>query len=253
MPMKNTAIILAAGRGSRLKELSLEQPKPMTEVNNISIIKNLIRQLVANKIERIVVVVGYLADKLKSHILENFGAESEFIFIENEIFDKTNNIYSLYLAEKYMSEGFYLFEADVFCENKIVYEFLAKDENDIILIDKYTTAMNGTVVRFDENNHVLKMYLNKDQGENFDFSDAYKTLNFYKLSKNFVENYLLEKLRKHIAGENVHSYYEQIIKEAVDEGHDFYGLVTASHKWWEIDTIEDLEKAEKMFTKSFPS
>lgn len=250
MQLQNTAIILAAGRGSRLKELSLEQPKPMTEVNNISIIKNLIRQLVKNKIRRIVVVVGYLAAKLKSHILEEFKDASEFIFIENEIFDKTNNIYSLYLAEEYMHEGFYLFEADVFCENKIVDQFLAKTEHNIILIDKYTPAMNGTVVRFDNKNRVKKMYLNKDQGDNFDFSDAYKTLNFYKINKNFVENFLVDKLNQHIAGENVHSYYEQIIKDAVDEGHDFYGLVTASNKWWEIDTIEDLEKAEKMFSNS---
>ena len=50
MSIIDTAIILAAGRGSRLKELSLEQPKPMTEVNNTAIIDNLIRQLIDNKI-----------------------------------------------------------------------------------------------------------------------------------------------------------------------------------------------------------
>jgi choline kinase len=242
-----TAIILAAGRGSRLKELSLEQPKPMTEVNNVSIISNLIRQIIENDINKIVVVIGYLAGKLKEHILEKYDSQAEFVFIENKVFDKTNNIYSLYLAEQYMHEGFYLFEADVFCNNKIMQALCTSPYEDIILVDKYTSQMNGTVVRFDKNFMVSGMYLNKDQTGTFNYSDTYKTINFYKIGKEFLEDFFIKKLRAHIDGQDVNSYYEQIIKEAIDKGHKFHCLVTANHNWWEIDTIEDLEKAEFIF------
>lgn len=247
MSRTDIAIILAAGRGSRLKELSLEQPKPMTEVNSQSIISNLIRQIIQNDITKIVVVVGYLADKLQEHILERYSSQAEFIFVENKIFDKTNNIYSLYLAEKYMHDGFYLFEADVFCDDSILHGLFNNDNENIILVDKFTHEMNGTVVRFDEQGSVKGMFLNKDQSERFDHSDTFKTLNFYRIAGNFVENFFLKKLQSHINGQDVNSYYEQIIKEAIDTGHSFHCLVTANHNWWEIDTLEDLEKAETIF------
>lgn len=250
MSLINTAIILAAGRGSRLKELSLVQPKPMTQVNDTAIIGNLIGQLLQNKIENIVVVIGYQAEKLKSYILDNFGNQAGFVFVENKIFDKTNNIYSLYLAEEFMQEGFFLFEADVYCENSITSDLLGSGQENIILIDKFTQEMNGTVVELDSVSRVKKMFLNKDQGEAFDFSDKYKTLNFYKFNKNFVQDFLIGKLEAHIKGHDVNSYYEQIVKEAIDSGHDFYGLKTGGAKWWEIDTQEDLEKAERIFGRN---
>ena len=247
MNRADTAIILAAGRGSRLKELSLEQPKPMTEVNNVSIISNLINQIIQNGITNIVVVVGYLADKLKEHILEKFPTQANFIFVENKIFDKTNNIYSLFLAEQHMHKGFYLFEADVFCEDKIMESFFNNENSDIILVDKYTSEMNGTVIRFDKEYMVKGMYLNKDQDIGFNHLDTYKTINFYRIGSDFVKNFFLKKLQAHIKGEDVNSYYEQIIKEAIDKGYKFQCQVAASHNWWEIDTVEDLDKAESIF------
>lgn len=247
MSIIDTAIILAAGRGSRLKELSLEQPKPMTEVNNTAIIDNLIRQLIDNKMQKIVVVIGYFAEKLKAHILSGFKGQVEFVFIENEIYDKTNNIYSLYLANKYMDDGFYLFEADVFCEDTILADFLKSGQENVMLIDTFTQEMNGTVVRLTESSEVKGMYLNKDQDKDFDFSNTFKTINFYKISKDFVNQFFAQKLAAHINGEDVNSYYEQIIKEAVDGGYKFYGLKTKTNTWWEIDTHQDLEKAEELF------
>jgi len=247
MPKTDTAIILAAGRGSRLKELSLEQPKPMTEVNSVSIISNLIGQIINNGVTKIVVVIGYLADKLQQHILEKYKSRAEFIFVKNEIFDKTNNIYSLYLANEFMHDGFYLFEADVFCDDFIMESFFANENANIILVDKFTNEMNGTVVRFDDNYSVDGMYLNKDQLDDFDHSDTYKTLNFYRIGKEFIANFFLGKLQAHIDGQDVNSYYEQIVKEAIDTGQQFHCQVTATHNWWEIDTVEDLEKAETIF------
>ena len=243
----STAIILAAGRGSRLKELSLEQPKPMTRVNDTAIIENLIRQLLENNLKNIVVVVGYQADKLQQFILESFGDRAAFHFVNNDIFDKTNNIYSLYLAREFMRDGFYLFEADVFCEDNVLCALLKAKQENVILIDKFTSEMNGTVVALDSASGVSAMFLSRDQGDGFDVSDKYKTLNFYKFSAAFIRDFLERKLEAHIHGENVNSYYEQIVKEAVDSGYQFFGLKTAGAKWWEIDTIEDLEKAEEIF------
>lgn len=247
MKHSSTAIILAAGRGSRLKELSLAQPKPMTEVNKTSIISNLIRQLINLKVRHIVIVIGYLGSKLAEHILDKFSGQAEFVFVENPIFDKTNNIYSLYLAREYMAHGFFLLEADVYCDFEITSALINHQETDVILADSYTKGMNGTVIKVDQASFVTKMYLKKDQTVSFNFSDALKTLNFYKLSQRFVDTFLRERLERHIDGADVNSYYEQIVKEAIDSGYLFYGLKPPKGRWWEIDTLEDLEIAEKMF------
>ncbi len=249
MQHSDTAVILAAGRGSRLKELSLEQPKPMTMVNQTSIIHNLIRHLTENGFRRIVVVTGYFAKKLQQSILNVFEGQAEFIFVENKIFDSTNNIYSLWLAAEYLKEGFYLFEADVFCDALLIKKLKSYPAKDIILLGAYTEQMNGTVVDINRNGMIKNMYLKRHQTEPFDFNGKYKTINFYKLSADFVNTFFLKRLQEHIDREDVNSYYELIIKEAIDQRYPFFGLLAEESNWWEIDTLEDLEIAEGIFKK----
>ena len=244
---KKVGVILAAGRGSRLKELSLEQPKPMIEVNHVTIISNLVAHLISAGIDRIVITIGYKAEKLKNHLL-HFSDQVELIFIENPIYDKTNNIYTLWLAKEYLQEGFYLFEADVFLEESILMDFLKLKEDDCMLVDKFTPNMNGTVVDFDENKNVLGMYLKVNQTGDFTFENKFKTVNFYKISKKLTQSFFLEKLDYHIEHKDTGSYYELIIKEELEQGWSFFAYETGNRKWYEIDTQEDLDNAQKLFS-----
>jgi choline kinase len=240
------AVILAAGRGSRLKELSLEQPKPMIQVNNVTIISNLVQHLISSKVDTIVVIVGYMADRLKEH-LAPFNTKANLIFVENEIYDKTNNIYTLWLAKEYLRNGFFLFEADVFIEESIVKDFLNSQKADLMLVDKFRPDMNGTVVDFDANKKVQRMYLNRDQDGNFSFADKFKTVNFYKIGATLAQSFFLPRLEEHISRKDTGSYYEVIIKEAIESGYTFYAFETGERKWYEIDTRGDLEMAQRIF------
>jgi len=247
--LKN-GIILAAGRGERLGKYSAEQVKPLTEINNVAIMDNLINTLIKNQINNIIVVTGYLADDFENYLTQKFGNSINLIFIRNDIYDKTNNIYSLWLADKYLHEDFLLFEADVFFERGIIDMLIKEESENVILIDKFNSQMNGTVVKLDSKDMVKSMFLKKEQGEEFDYSDAYKTVNFYKISKEFADNYFCKELDKHIKEGNVNSYYELIIKEAIDQNTLFKGLKTGNKKWWEIDTPEDLRIAQSIFKDS---
>ncbi len=243
----NTAVILAAGRGSRLKELSLENPKPMTLLHHDTIIDNLVSLLIANHFERIVVVIGYMAEKMRSHLAVQFGMRSDLIFIENPVFDTTNNIYSLWLAREYLRDNFYLFEADVYCDHKVIARLTGHPAENIMLVDHHQPGMDGTVVTLHPDGQVHRMILKKDQGNGFDYRPTFKTINFYRLSGSLSRAYLLPKLDEHIQGKDVGSYYEQIIKESLDEGYIYSGLTPDGGLWWEIDTQEDLQKAREMF------
>ncbi len=253
MELIRTGIILAAGRGSRMKEMSLERPKPMTVVNHTTIIDNLIRQLIETGLKRIVVVVGYMAEKLVGHLEEAFNGRVELSFVHNTIYDRTNNIYSLWLAKPYLENGFYLFEADVFCDDRMIEQFIRHAAENIILVGPYQRNMEGTVVELDSDGKVRNMYLKKDQNVTFDYSDKYKTINFYRIDKRIASKFFIHKLEEHIRNEDVNSYYERIIKEAVEKGYRFEGLVIEDEKWWEIDNHDDLEIAQTMFGKKHSS
>ena len=155
----------------------------------------------------------------------------------------------MWLAEEYLKNGFFLFEADVFFEDKVLELLLEHNAEDIILIDQFKQEMEGTVVDLDKQSIIKNMYLKRHQVENFVFESKFKTINFYKISQNFVDSFFMSKLRAHINKKDVNSYYELIIKEAIDEGFKFYGLTTVGLKWWEVDTYEDLVRAEEIFAR----
>ena len=242
----STGVILAAGRGSRLKELSLTQPKPMIVVNDVTIISNLVRSLVRAGLKKVVVVVGYMSDVLMDH-LSPFSSQTELVFIDNKDFATTNNIYSLWMASDHLKDGFFLYEADVFTEESLVHDFMKSRYENVMLVDKFTDEMNGTVITFDQDRVVSGMFLKKDQNDSFTFDDKYKTVNFYRISAKLSTEFFLPRLNDHVEKKQVGSYYELVIQEALDKGITFHAFEADSKKWFEIDTAEDLELARKLF------
>ena len=97
------AIILAAGMGKRLKELTTENTKCMVEVNGVTLIDRMLHQLDRQYLSRIVIVVGYKGKKLIDYI-DTLDIKTPITFINNPIYDKTNNIYSLSLAKDYLCD-----------------------------------------------------------------------------------------------------------------------------------------------------
>lgn len=111
------AIILAAGTGSRLKPLTNDMPKCLTEVNGKSILINELENLDFCEFDEAVIVIGHLANRVKESVGEKFG-NLKLKYIENEIYAKTNNIYSLWLAREVLADGAVLIEGDSFFEKK---------------------------------------------------------------------------------------------------------------------------------------
>lgn len=95
------AIILAAGMGKRLKDLTANNTKCMVKVNGVTLIERMLNQLDKLNLERIVVVIGYEGRKLQEYI-STLNISTKIEYVENEIYDKTNNIYSLALAKEYL-------------------------------------------------------------------------------------------------------------------------------------------------------
>ena len=97
------AIILAAGMGKRLGELTKNDTKCMVKVNGVRLIERALRILDRKKLDRIILVVGYQAENLISFI-KTLNINTSIQYIINEVYDKTNNIFSLSLAKEQLMQ-----------------------------------------------------------------------------------------------------------------------------------------------------
>ena len=179
------AVILAAGLGSRLKKLTENNTKSMVEVNGISLMERMLRILDTKSLSNIVVVTGYKSEFFINY-MKSLNINTKLTFINNEIYDKTNNIYSMFLAKNEMiNEDSILLESDLIFDDKMITEILEDNRKNLALVAKYERWMDGTCLKINENEEILDFIPGKD----FNFEDAdnyFKTINIYKFSKEFL-------------------------------------------------------------------
>ena len=107
------AIILAAGIGKRLRPYTDRTPKCLVPVNGIPIIVNSLDRLAEQKVSRVVIVIGYLGNLVVDRIGHEWkGMKIEYV--QNDLYATTNNIYSLWLARRFLNKNTVLLECDVF-------------------------------------------------------------------------------------------------------------------------------------------
>ena len=241
------SIILAAGMGSRLGALTAENTKCMVKVNEVTLIERLLSQLEDLKLSRIVIVTGYKGKKLQDYI-KTLGIKTEIVFVDNPIYDKTNNIYSLYLARNYLlSEDTMLFESDIIFDDKIIKSLYADKRETLAVVAQYESWMDGTVVQLSDDDEILDVIPGKD----FDYSQKehyFKTVNVYKFSKTYSTQFYVPFLEAyiHAVGNNV--YYENVLRIlTMLDNTGIHAMRLNGEKWYEIDDIQDLEIASSLF------
>ena len=242
------AIILAAGMGKRLKELTANNTKCMVKVNGVTLIERMLRQLDALKLDRIVIVVGYEGEKLTQYV-NALSIATPVVFVDNPVYDKTNNIYSLSLAKEFLlQDDTLLLESDLIFEDAVLHKLLDDPRQTLALVDKYESWMDGTVVTLDADDNILSFV----PGSKFNFDDIpgyYKTVNIYKFSKYFSQTHYVPFLEAYTRALGNNEYYEQVLKViTLLEKPDIWALRLSGEAWYEIDDIQDLDIAQSIFT-----
>lgn len=243
------AVILAAGLGSRLKKLTENNTKSMVEVNGISLMERMLRILDKKFLSNIIVVTGYKSEFFINYI-KSLNINTKLTFINNEIYDKTNNIYSMFLAKNEMiNEDSILLESDLIFDDKMITEILEDNRKNLALVAKYQRWMDGTCLKINENEEILDFIPGKD----FNFEDAdnyFKTINIYKFSKEFSKNIYFPFLEAYMSANGKNDYYEAVLKTIIDLGKNYiYAKVISDDiKWYEIDDEQDLNIASSIFS-----
>ncbi len=241
------AIILAAGMGRRLKELTQNNTKCMVKVNGVTLIQRMLTQLDVRNLSRIVVVVGYEGQKLIDYI-SALDIKTPIVYVNNPIYDKTNNIYSLALAKDYLcEEDTLLFESDLIFEDSVIDDLVTDPRDTLALVDKYESWMDGTCVKLDTDD-TIEAFI---PGKKFKFDDIknyYKTVNIYKFSRHFSQTHYVPFLDAYTKALGDNEYYEQVLRViTMLDNPGIKAKRLSGQLWYEIDDIQDLDIATSMF------
>jgi len=235
-----TALLLAAGTGSRLYPLTENAPKCLTLVNDKSILDRLISNLKNQGFKRLVIVTGYLKESIMDYLGDKSGNIS-IEYIHSPLYKTTNNIYSLWIARNIINEPFVLFESDLILNSTLLDDMVYPNRMAVALMQPW---LNGTTVTIDKENMVTQF----QKGTSDFYSDTrYKTVNIYSFSLHSWQA-IVQQLNLYIKAGNVNCYYETVLSEMVENKSLSINSVSFDHKpWFEIDTIKDLAKAELLF------
>ena len=244
------AIILAAGMGRRLGKVTANNTKCMVEIHGTTLIERMLDILARTEVNRVILVVGYKWTNIRSLLGCSYKG-MRVTYIQNEVYDKTNNIYSLFLARKYLLEDdTILLESDLIFEEKIIFDLVEHPHPNLAVVAKYKSWMDGTVVKLDDDDNITRFVPKK----NFKYADVdeyFKTINIYKLSQSFSTNSYVPFLEAYQMALGKNEYYEQVLRVVtLLETQDLKVIRVSDEKWYEIDDLKDLANATAIFAPS---
>jgi len=244
------AIILAAGMGRRLGELTKDNTKCMIPVNGVRLIDRLLGQLSQLSLNRVIIVVGYQGQKLINYIGHRYDDKLKIEYADNPIYDKTNNIYSLSLVKnQLMEDDTLLIESDLIFSDRLFSMILDNPYPNLALVAKYESWMDGTMVRLDGDNNIVN-FVPKKAFKYDDVDHYYKTVNIYKFSKAFSQHKYVPFLEAYCHALGNNEYYEQVLRViTLLDNAELKALPIGSEKWYEIDDVQDLDIAETIFAE----
>ena len=241
------ALMLAAGMGKRLGVHTEHTTKCMVKVNDKTLIEYCIEALLKNNITKMTFVIGYKGDVLKEFLNGKYP-EMTFTWVENPVYNKTNNIYSLYLAAKELEkDDTILLESDLIFDSTIITEILESPEPNLAVVSAFESWMDGTVTMIDNDNNIVGM-LGKDTFDWHNRDNYYKTVNIYKFSKEFSTKFYIPFLEAYQKAYGQNEYYEQVLKViSFLDSKNLKAHSVTGDRWYEIDDVQDLAIASNRF------
>ncbi len=238
-------LILAAGMATRLRPLTQNMPKCLLKLNNKPILQYIIENLFDNNIEKIIIVTGFLEDKIKGFIKKNYDLNN-FVFITNKDYADTNNAYSLLLARNKIEKDFVLLDSDIIFDKKIISLITKEIKGTMLAIKRHNLAEEEIKVVMDKEGEI------KEIGKEVPVEKAFgESIGIEYFPQEYITP-LFNTLEKRIIKEKRYSeFYEASFQEMIKQGHKFYGVDIGQLEAIEIDFKEDLKKAEQIVKNIF--
>lgn len=241
------SIILAAGLGSRLGELTKECTKCMVKINGITLIERMLRQLDRYGMDRIIIVTGYKGDILKDYV-QNLRINTPVVFVDNSDYRHTNNIYSLWLTREFFEEmDSLVLESDMIFEDRVIEKMLAIDNGCGTFVARPRPWMDGSIVKLDKDNNIV-YFVDDEEVKRIDPSYYHKIVSIYKFKKRYVSEKYMTYLNEYVKKNKDNNLYESLLKVIdLDVEKKIPAEILDEEQWYEINDIQDMDIAESMF------
>lgn len=235
------AIILAAGMASRLRPLTEHTPKCLLNIGERPLLQRSMDALIQCGIRDFVIVTGYLHEMIENFVAEKYGENISVTFIHNEVYDSTNNIYSLWLARP-EAEGkdFLLLDSDLLYDPQIPQQVLHCPSANVLTLIKHdlgeeemkvVTAADGSIKEISK---TCDPALAAGESLGIEKIGADYSLALYKELEVMMNEEHLE-----------NKFYEMAFERLIPKGHTYTVVDVTRFFSCELDTVEDFENAKQ--------
>jgi len=249
------AIILAAGRGTRLGQLTDKKPKCLLKIGETNILNIQINQFIENNIKQIFVVSGHCSDQIQS---------SKITKINNDEYASTNMVYSLIKARKYLDDDIIISYGDIIYDQRILRGLILDSNKDLIVSDK--NWKDYWIERYNSYEFDIESFRTTDgkiieigqkcnSADNIDgryiglmkFSKAtvQKILQIWDRDFKEYSNKFWKTTKKYIQ----ESFMTDMVQVLINEGV-VLKVYEINNQWCEIDTQKDYQIAQKFYSKN---
>ncbi len=242
-----TALLLAAGMGSRLAPFTDDVPKCLVPVSGVPIIERLVRTLDDYGFERLVAVVGHQADGVRGFLGDSFGGVA-VEYVVSPLFASTNSLYSLWLARHLVDGPFLLVESDIIFDASLLAPLLQPDR---IAVSAQLPWMSGTTVTLDARGRVSAFCSPPPgvYGQHCRAADHFITVNLTSLARDTWTE-ARERLDRHVAAGHTGWFHDVVFAEMTAAGAmALEAVMFPADRWYEVDTPADRDAAELVFPR----
>lgn len=244
---KPVAVVLAAGRGSRLGPLTRDRPKCLVEILGEPILGWTVRALEQFGVDRLIVVVGYRHEQIR----EFFGGQPVSMpvtYVLNESYAETGTAQSLQLGLEAVppNRALLVIEGDIVFEPELLHHLALVRDRSSTSLAPYRPDLHGTFARCSRRGLVTAWYHESTRPPGFRLASAYKTVNLHFFPAAAVENALRPALARTLARWGRAVPFERAMQLWLqDRMAPIQGIDVGKTRWYEVDTIADLAVAER--------
>ena len=233
------AVILAAGMGLRLGNITKRIPKAFIPINGEPLIERSLNNLKKVGIKEVIIVVGYLEDLFKQKLGENYNG-IKISYITNKNYKSTNSMYSLSRIKNIINDDILLLESDLLYDYRALKDLINQPYKDVLLVSTLTGADDAVFICVDDNSYL------KDLGKKISSKGQVigELVGISKLSWEFLEHLFVSAEEDYAKNEMNYHYEECILKTS--KTHPVKCHIMKELIWIEIDTESDLRKAREM-------
>ena len=244
---KLTALILAAGYGSRIADVTTD-PKSLLKINDKTLMQWHLESLKKVGITDVVVVTGYKRDVLEDY-LGSFKNDFNLSFAVNDDYRVKGNTYSLFYGLEKVENDFLLFDADLIYETAILKAFVEDTSPNQVLVGESSIDDIECAKTMVDKDGFVRMTIDKravSEKERELYTFVGEAIGILKFSKTYRDD-MFRECSKFLADEkNISKNWEHVMNEFLMT-HEMSTHQSVSGKWVEIDNREDYTRAQKLF------